>query len=95
MKNMGVLDHNLNPVRAGGLSQHDIDHLKRQGWVEGVTTKDVSDCAIGFSAPDMPGGFTMHNFSVPAGTAYLYNPVDERAVLLACGNPTCWRYLMP
>ncbi|EKN6161981.1 hypothetical protein ACLMPM_03730 [Yersinia enterocolitica] len=94
MKNMGVINFNWNPIRAGGLSQHDIDHLKQQGWVEGITDKDVDEAPIGFTAPDIPGGYTMHNFSIPAGTKFLYNPDDERAIITACGNPTCWRYLM-
>jgi hypothetical protein len=94
MKNMGRFNPNWNPIRAGGLSQHDVDHLKRQGWIEGITEKDVDEAPIGFSAPDIPGGYTMHNFSVPKGTRYLYNPEDERAILRECGNPTCWRYLL-
>ena len=94
MKNMGILNPNWNPIRAGGLSQHDIDYLKNQGWIEGETTKDVDEAPIGFTAPDIPGGYTMHNFSIPKGTKFLYNPDDERAILLGCGNPTCWRYLM-
>lgn len=94
MKNMDVLDTNWNPVRAGGLSKHEIDYLKQQGWVEGKTKKLVREAPIGFTAPHIPGGFTMHNFSIPKGTKFLYNPVDERAVITACGNPTCWRYLL-
>jgi hypothetical protein len=31
MKNMGFLNPNWNPIRAGGLPQHDIDYLKNQG----------------------------------------------------------------
>ena len=94
MKNMGMFNPSWNPIRAGGLSQHDIDFLKKQRWIEGETTKDVDEAPVGFSAPDIPGGYTMHNFSIPKGTRYLYNPDDERAILLDCGNPTCWRYLM-
>lgn len=94
MKNQGLLNVHWNPVKAGGLSQHEIDYLKQQGWIEGETQEHVDEAPIGFSAPDIPGGFTMHNFSVPKGTKYLYNPDDERAVILECGNPTCWRYLM-
>jgi hypothetical protein len=94
VKNMGILDPNLNPVRAGGLSPHEIGYLKKQGWKEGTTKKLVAEAPIGFSAPHIPGGFTVHNFSVPKGTKFLYNPVDERAIILACGNPTCWRYLI-
>jgi hypothetical protein len=94
MKNMGMFDPNWNPIRAGGLSAHDIAHLKKQGWKTGKTKKLVKEAPIGFSAPDIPGGYTMHNFSVPKGTAFLYNPKDERAILMECGNPTCWRYLL-
>lgn len=95
MKNMGVLDVNLNPVRAGGLSDQEVQELLDQGWLEGETIQDVDNVAIGFAAPELPGGFTMHNYSVPKGTQFLYNPEDERAIIRGCGNPTCWRYLMP
>lgn len=94
MKNMGLFDPHWNPVRAGGLSPHEVKHMKKMGWVAGVTEADVDEAPIGFSAPEIPGGFTMHNFSVKKGTKYLYNPQDERALLLDCGNPTCWRYLV-
>lgn len=94
MKNMGVLNENWNPVKAGGLSAHEVEYLKKQGWIEEKTIEDVKDVPIGFSAPEIPGGFTMHNFNVPKGTEYLYNPDDERAILKHCGNPTCWRYLL-
>lgn len=94
MKNMGVFDPNWNPVRAGGLSPHEVAHLKKQGWKPDITKHNVSDAPIGFSAPEIPGGFTMHNFSIKKGTKFLYNPKDHRAVLLECGNPTCWRYLV-
>jgi len=95
MKNMGMLNPNLKPIKAGGLSAHEVDYLKSQGWIEGITDQDVHEAPIGFAAPEIPGGYTMHNYSVPKGTAYLYNPDDERAILMACGNPTCWRYLVP
>jgi len=95
MKNMGVLDPNVNPIKAGGLTPHDVAHLKSMGWIEGVTEEDVPEAPIAFSAPELPGGVTMHNFSVPKGTRYLYNPADERAVIALCGNATCWRYLLP
>jgi hypothetical protein len=94
MKNMGRLNPNLNPIKAGGLSSHEVAYLKQQGWIEGVTEKDVDEAPIGFVAPELPGGYTMHNYSVPKGTEYLYNPEDERAILRECGNPTCWRYLL-
>lgn len=94
MKNQGVLNASRNPVRAGGLTPHEITYLKQQGWIESETTEDVSDAPIGLAAPELPGGFTMHNFSLPKGTKYLYNPTDERAILRECGNPTCWRYLL-
>lgn len=95
MKNMGTLDLNWNPVKAGGLADSEISYLKSRGWKAGTTKEDILDVPIGFAAPDLPGGFTMHNFSVPKGTRFLYNPEDERAVILGCGNPTCWRYLVP
>ena len=82
MKNMGVFDPNWYPVKAGGLTQHEIDYLKRQGSLEGVTDHNVQDVLIRFSAPHLPGGFTMHNFSVPAGTKYLY-----RDSLIRTGRP--------
>ncbi len=91
---MGLLNSSWNPVRAAGLTQHEIDYLKKQGWKAGTTKKLAENIPIGFAAPELPGGFTMHNFNVPKGTKFLYNPADERAILLDCGNPTCWRYLM-
>lgn len=94
MKNQGVLDVNQNPTKAGGLTKSDIKYLKDLGWKEGVVEKKAKDVAIGFAAPELPGGFTLHNYDVPKGTEYLYNPKDERAILKACGNPTCWRYLL-
>ena len=94
MKNMGIFDPNWNPIMPGGLTEHDVGHLKRLGWLEGTTEVDAPDVPIAFSAPELPGRVTMHNFSVPKGTRYLYNPKDERAVLLDCANATCWRYLV-
>ncbi|MBF6616650.1 MAG: hypothetical protein ITG07_07995 [Candidimonas sp.] len=94
MKNMGILNTAWNPIRPGGLTTHEVDYLKGLGWKEATVEQDVSDVPIGFAAPELPGAVTMHNFSVPAGTKVLYNPEDERAIILGCGNPTCWRYLM-
>lgn len=94
MKNMGMWRAEINPVRAGGLTAQEISYLESLGWVAGETTSIAEEVPIGFAAPEIPGGFTMHNYSVPAGTKFLYNPDDERAIILSCGNPTCWRYLM-
>lgn len=94
MKNMGVLNPYWNPVKAAGLTQTDIDYLAKAGWKHHTVEDDVPDAPVGFAAPEMPGGYTMHNVSIPKGTEVMYDPDTERAVILACGNPTCWRYLV-
>ena len=94
MKNMGVLNPVWNPVKAGGLSEQDIAHLENMGWKKGVSEKDVEEAPVVFSAPEIPGGSTLHNVSIPAGTEYLYDPETERAIIISCGNASCWRYLV-
>lgn len=94
MKNMGMWRADISPLRAGGLTDQEVAYLVGLGWIRASTEKDVEEAPIGFAAPELPGGYTMHNYSIPAGTEYLYNPEDERAIILDCGNPTCWRYLM-
>jgi hypothetical protein len=95
MKNMGMFESSRNPVKKGGLTNEDIKDLESKGWKHGTTEIEVKDVAIGFEASHLPTGFILQNYTVPAGVAYLYNPEDETAIILACGNPTCWRYLVP
>lgn len=94
MKNMGLFDPSIDPVKRGGLTETDIRELESKGWKKGITTELAQDVAIGFSAPHLPTGFILQNYSVPEGTEFLYNPIDETAIITRCGNPTCWRYLL-
>lgn len=94
MENMGILDPNWNPIRPGGLSPHDVAHLKKQGWKEAKTKKLVDEVPVGFSAPDIPGGVTMRIVSIPKGTRFLYNTESATVIIWECGNPTMRRYLL-
>ena len=94
MKNMGTFNPNRKPVKPGGLTKEDREKLEVIGWKREVTGYDVTDVDIGFAEPDLPHGFTLFKFNVPAGTEYYYNAADGAAVLSDCGNPTCWRWLV-
>lgn len=94
MKNMGFLRYDWNPVVPGGLSEHQIKHLESLGWLHGTSDHDVDEAPVGFMDAVLPGQFTMHNVSIRSGTKFMYDPDTERAVILECGNPSCWRYLM-
>lgn len=94
MENIGMLDPNLNPIRPGGLSAHDVAYLKKQGWKEGKTKKLVKDVPVGFAAPEIPGGFVIHLVNIPKGTRFLFNPLNADGIIWECGNATVKRHLL-
>ncbi|HDR8937055.1 hypothetical protein LGM38_17735 [Burkholderia vietnamiensis] len=94
MKHMGMYDPAVDPVVPGGLTSQQIADLKSAGWKPEITRYDVVDAYMTFSDPKMPGGVTLRRVSVPAGTEYLYNAEEGTAIVIACGNKTCWRHLL-
>lgn len=94
MENISTLDPNWNPIRPGGLSPHDVAHLKKRGWKEAKTKKLIKEVPVGFSAPDIPGGFQVQIVSIPKGTRFLYHPQSATVVIFECNNPAPKRYLV-
>lgn len=94
MKNMGTFDPDWKPVMPGGLMDADRIALEELGWKREVTGYETYDVDIGFADTDVPTGFLLYKFNVPAGTEYYYNVETGAAVLASCGNPTCWRWLV-
>lgn len=94
MKHFGMLDSTVDPLVPGGLTKKQQEELRRKGWGEETTRYDVRNVGIGFSSPDLPGGVIFKLVDVPAGTRYMYNPEDGTAIIMDCGNPSCWRYLL-
>ena len=94
MKSFGTLDHNFKPVKAGGLTDDDIASLEKLGWKRETTQYDVTGADVGFYDKDIPTGFITHKVDIPSGTEYMYNAADGGAIIMGCGNPTCWRHLL-
>ena len=94
MKNIGAINPYFNPVKAGGLTNEEIAYLEAKGWKKHVVEEDVDEAPVVFAAPELPGGYTLFNAAIPKGTEVLYDPETDRAIIIDCGNGTCWRYLV-
>ena len=94
MKNKGDFNPNKKPVKSGGLSKSDIKTLEDNGWKHEKTKYDIVGADVGFKDKKIPTGFIIYKVNVPKGTKYMYNSKDGSAIILDCGNPTCWRHLL-
>jgi hypothetical protein len=94
MKHMGMFDPNVDAEVPGGLTAQDESNLVNLGWKKETTRYDVVDAYVVFSDKRMPGGTTLRRVSVPAGTDYYYNADEGIAIIISCGNKTCWRHLL-
>ena len=90
---MGTFGPNWKPVKKGGLTKVDKKALRDAGWKKEITGYEMKDVDIGFADDDILTGFILYKFNIPAGTEYYYNKETGAAMLSACGNPTCWRWL--
>jgi hypothetical protein len=94
MKHMGIFDPAVDAMVPGGLKPQQIAALIGAGWKPEETRYDVVDAYMTFADPSMPGGVTLRRVSVKAGTKYLYNADEGTAIVISCGNKTCWRHLL-
>ena len=94
MKHMGVLSADVDPVVPGGVPEESLAPLLDKGWIRGTTKYDVTNAGVAFSDPELPGGVVLRLVDIPAGTDYIANPSEGTAIILGCGNATCWRYLL-
>ena len=94
MKNLGTFDPDWNPVKPGGLTKDDISNLETRGWKHETTGYDVEGVDLGFVDPEIPSGFILYKVNVPKGEKYMYHPEHGGAIMMSCGNPTCWRHLL-
>jgi hypothetical protein len=93
MRHEGLFDPNVDPLVPGGITEEQKRDLESRGWGRATTQYHVTNAGIGFKDDSRPGGVVLKLVDVPEGVEYLYNPDDGTAMLTACGNPTCWRYL--
>jgi hypothetical protein len=98
LANIGTQDPRWNPVVSGGISKKDLHSaladVETNSWEEGKTTTGHTDVYMVFRASDVPGGFAVWRTTVPAGTEYIFDRRTGHAAASACGNPTCWRWLV-
>ena len=94
MRHMGVLDPTVDPMVEGGISEEQQRDLESQGWRKEVTKYRVSNAGVVFRDESRPAGVVLKLVDIPEGIDYMYNPEDGTAIILSCGNATCWRYLL-
>lgn len=78
-------------VVPGGLTQEDVRFYLDQGWTIKTTDQDNSNIDVVFKDPSNPTGYAIRPAFIPRGSDYLRHD-DGRAVLMSCGNPSCWRW---
>ena len=59
-----------------------------------TTQYNVTNAGVAFRDVSRPSGVVPKLVDIPAGVDYMFNPEVGTAVLLGCGNETCWRYLI-
>ncbi len=94
LRDIGTFDAALNPVVPGGLPPASQEAVRTAGWQHAVTTNRAADVYMVFASQDIPGGYSMWKTSVSPGTEYVFKPDTGYAAVAACGNPTCWRWLV-
>ena len=83
-----------SPIINGGISEKHLIEAINTGWKKGEVTEDYPSVDIVFKDDTNPIGLSIRPTFVPKGTKFIWHP-DGRAVVAACGNPTCWRWMVP
>lgn len=93
MRNEGAYDPARFGVLPSGIGADERARLLAMGWKEATTPAVRKDVEMAAPSPVLPGQILLRKFDVPAGSPYLYNPTDGRAILEAGGNATAWEWL--